>query len=175
MLTKQQKQAAIEALVEKLKRQKIFIFTDFRGVSVAGAQQLRRELRQGEGDYKVAKKTLIDLALTQAGIALKTKHLQGEIGIAFGYGEETAPAKILAKFSRTHETFKILGGVSGVSMLTDKDILALAKLPAREVMLAQVVGAFAAPIRGLVTVLQGNIRSLVVVLSKIKEIKTTAS
>ncbi len=170
-LTKAQKEETIKELVDKFKRKKVAIFSDFHGVSVTKSQALRRLLRQNQAEYKVAKKTLIDKALTQAGIEAKTKVLEGEIGVAFGYEDEVAPAKTLLKFSKENETFKILGGLLGNRLLNFQEVIAIAKLPSREVILSQVVGALSSPIRGLAIVLQGNIKNLVVILNKIKDKK----
>ncbi|MBI2640662.1 MAG: 50S ribosomal protein L10 [Candidatus Sungbacteria bacterium] len=169
MLTKDQKKNIVDGLAERFKRQKIAIFSDFHGVSVAKAQVLRRLLKKSDAEYKVAKKTLLDRALGKVGIKLKTKELQGEIGVTFAYVDEMAPAKTLSKFSRENETFKILGGILGDRILSGKEILAFAKLPGREALLAQLLGVLQSPMRGLATVLQGNIRNLVVVLNKIKD------
>lgn len=161
----------VEELSERIKRAKITIFSDFHGVSVAKAQTLRRLLRKSEAEYKVSKKTLLDRALAECGVNARTKELEGELGVAFGYGDEAAPARHLLKFAKQNETFKILGGILNGILLKDKEVVALAKLPAREVLLGQLVGALSSPLRGLVTAMGGNIRKLVVVLDKIKEKK----
>lgn len=169
MLTKTQKASIIEELKERIRRQKILIFSDFRGISVAKLKHLRRALKKGDAEYKVAKKTLIDRALKETNLPGEIKKLEGEIGIAFGYGDQVEPAKVLLKFGKENETFKVLGGILNATILGAKDIVALAKLPSREVLLAQVVGALAGPIRGLATVLQGNMHNLVVVLNQVKD------
>ncbi|TSC76168.1 MAG: large subunit ribosomal protein L10 [Parcubacteria group bacterium Gr01-1014_33] len=169
MLHKAQKLKIIEDLAERFKKQKIAIFTDFHGTSVAKAQILRRVLKKSEAEYKVAKKTLLDRALQDAGIAFQPKELQGEVGVTFGYGDQAAPAKDLVKFRKENESFKILAGILEGKLLSEKDVIALAKLPPREVLLAHVLGAMQSPIRGLAVVLQGNIKNLVVVINKIKD------
>ena len=171
MLNKTQKAAIIQDLTDKFKRQKIAIFTDLRGVSVAKATVLRRLLKKSDAEYKVAKKTLLDRALDSAGFEVKTKGMEGEIGVAFGYADEVSPASALARFGKENETFKILGGILGSRVLTGKEVLALSRLPSREVLLGQIVGALSEPMRGLAAVLAGNMRNLVVVLNKIKDKK----
>lgn len=174
MLTKTQKEEVVKELNNKLDRKKVVFVTDFRGISVMNAQELRRALKKTDAEYKVAKKTLFDRALSQHGIEYKTKELEGEVGAAFCYGEETAPAKILVKFRKDHDSFKILGAILGDKILSEKDVVALAKLPTRDILLAQVVGAMQGPIRGLAAVLQANIRNLAVILQKISDQKQTA-
>lgn len=171
MLTKAKKQEIVNELQTKFKKARIAIFTDFRGVPVEKSRLLRRLLKQTGSEFKVAKKTLFDRMLSSCHIPLKTKDLSGEIGVVFGYGEETAPAKSLLKFSKENETFKILAGILGSRVLAGKEVITLARLPSREILLAQTAGALASPMRGLVNVLQGNIKKLVVVLQKIKDNK----
>ena len=171
MLTKNQKKKILEDLNARFDKQKIAIFTDIRGVGVSKAQTLRRSLKKADAEYKVAKKTLIDKAISEHGFNYKTQDIEGEIGIAFGYGDQVEPAKELLKFGRENETFKVLGGILDGKVLSAKDITVLAMLPFREVLLAQVVGAMQGPIRGLVTVLNVNMRNLVVVLTIVKDQK----
>lgn len=171
MITKKQKTEFVNELSDKFKRQKIAVFTDFHGISVSKLHQLRKQLKKGGAEYKVARKTLIDRAAENTGIPIKAKELNGEIGITFGYEDEAGITKVLIKFRKENETFKILSGVLGGKVLSEKDIVAFSRLPSREILLAQVVGALQGPIRGLVTVLNGNLRNLVVVLNKIKENK----
>ena len=169
MRTKIEKQKIVEELADKLSRNTITFFTDFRGISVADSNMLRRHLRKQNAEYTVAKKTLFDRALERSGIQFKSKNLEGEIGIAVAYGDQVAPAKTLVKFARDHESFKVLAALLAGRVLSTKEIVALAKLPSREVLLAQVLGAMQAPIRGLAVVLQANIRNLAIILNKIKD------
>jgi len=171
MLTRAQKGKIVEDLADKFKKNKITVFTDMRGISVSKSQSLRRELKKNESEFKVSKKTLLDIALKKAGAEFRTKELEGEIGVAFGYGDEAIPAKTLHKFSKENETFKILGGILGGKIISDKEVISLAKLPSREILLAQLLGALQSPLRGLATVLSGNTKNLVVVLNKIKDKK----
>ena len=171
MRTKAQKQEIVENIVTKLNRNTIAFFTDFRGISVTDSNILRRSLKKENAEYTVAKKTLLDRALAQNGIQFISKKLEGEIGIALAYGDQVAPAKALVAFAKKHETFKILAALLAGRVLSAKEVIALAKLPSREILLAQVVGAMQAPIRGLAVVLQANIRNLATVLNKIKKQK----
>ena len=167
MRTKTEKQKIVDELTDKFHRQKVAFFTDFRGVSVTESNKLRRLLRKENTEYTVAKKTLFDRALEKSGIPMKSKQLEGEIGVALGYGDQVAPAKILVKFAKDHESFKIVAALLAGRTLSAKEVIALAKLPNREVLLAQVVGVMQAPIRGLAVVLQANIRNLATVLNKV--------
>lgn len=170
-LTKPQKQEIVRELTDKFNKKKIAIFNDLRGISVAKSQVLRRQLKKNEAEFKVAKKTLLDISLRNSGLDAATKKLEGEIGVVFGYGDEVAPAKTLLKFSKENETFKILGGILRNKFISGQEIIKLAKLPAREILLASLLRALQSPARGLVNVLSGNAKNLVVVLQKIADKK----
>ena len=174
MRTKTEKQKIVEELADKLSHHTVAFFTDFRGISVTDSNMLRRQLKKQNAEYAVAKKTLFDRALEKSGIQFTSKYLEGEIGVAVAYGDQVAPAKILVKFAKEHETFKILVALLAGRVLSTKEVLALAKLPNREILLAQVLSAMQAPIRGLAVVLQANIRSLAIVLNKIKDSKNSS-
>ena len=169
MLTKKKKEEIVHDLAEKFTRQKIGIFSDFHGISVEKIQNLRKSLKKENAEYRVAKKTLFDRALKNADIAYAIKELKGEIGIAFGYENETSTAKILLKFARENESFKIMAGILNDRILTPSEVVRIAKLPPREILIGQLMSTLQFPARGLVTVLQGTIRNLVVVLHKIKK------
>lgn len=173
MLNKSQKSEIVQGLVDRFKRQKIAIFSDFSGVSVAKSQALRRLLKKEDAEYKVAKKTLFDraLAIGETNAGTTTKNMKGEIGVAFGYGDQIAPAKILSKFAKEVETFKILGGLLDGKHLSGTQVMALARLPSRDILLAQVAAVLSAPLRNFASVLQGNIRNLAFVLNQVKDKK----
>jgi len=172
MLTKDQKKNIVDDLAQRFKKQKIALFSDFHKISVSRLQQLRKSLKSVQAEYKVAKKTLFDRILNQIGSNFTTKELKGEIGVVFGYGDESNTAKTLIQFAKKNETFKILAGILGDRTLNDKEIKILAKLPSKEALLAQLLGILQSPIRGLATVLHGNIRNLAVLLNKIRENKS---
>lgn len=171
MLSKQKKQEIVKELSDKFQKQKSAIFTDFRGIGVNKLMLLRREMKKLGAEFRVAKKTFLRLALQSIGVAYDPKELEGEIGVIFGYEDQIAPAKAAVKFSKENETFKVLSGLLGGKLLESKEVLAFAKLPSREQLLAKLVGALIAPMQGFHNVLQGNLRNLVVVLHKIKDNK----
>lgn len=131
---------------------------------------MRKELLQEGAEFKVARKTLINLAMEQAGIKdVDARSLDGQLGVAFSPKDEVAPAKVLNKFSKTNENIKILGGVLENKFIDAEAVLALAKLPSKQELLAKVVGSISAPMSGLLNVFSGNTRSLVYALNAIKD------
>lgn len=171
MLTRDQKEKIVEELSEQFKKQKIAVFSDFRGVSVAKVRELRKQLKQKGAQYKVSKKTLLNRAIKNAGIDLDTKTLEGEVAVTFIYEENVEPVKNLVKFGKENETFQNRAGLMGMRVIGVSEVMALAKLPTRDILLAQLLYAMQGTIRGFFGVLQGNMRNLVVVLNKIKEKK----
>jgi large subunit ribosomal protein L10 len=165
MISKKKKQEIINDLADKLSRQKTVVFFDYTGLTVNQFQELRRQLKEKEIDCQVVKKTLVDLALEKANFkSIKAKELPGQLALVFGYQDEILPAKILYNFSKENESLKILTGLFNEKYLEDEAIINLAKLPAREELLARLVGCLRAPISGLSNTLQGNLRKLTFIL-----------
>ena len=171
MITKAKKQDIVKNLEDQFQRQTVVNFTDYRGINVSKLTTLRRELRKLGAEFKIAKKTFLRIALKKIGVDYDPKWLDGQIGVVFGFEDQVAPAKTLAKFAKENKTFKILKGILGGKLYEGKGMADLAKLPTREQLLAMVVGTLIAPIQGLHTVLQGNMRNLAVVLHKISKAK----
>ncbi|OGY45937.1 MAG: 50S ribosomal protein L10 [Candidatus Buchananbacteria bacterium RIFCSPHIGHO2_02_FULL_38_8] len=170
--TKQQKQEAVKSYTEKLKKAKGLVFANFDGLKVKEIEELRKKCREKGIDYIVAKKTLMKLALNEAGIeSIDPKTFDKGVASVFGYEDEVVSAKIIGEFSKKHEALKPIGGILEYRFIDVSKVLELSKLPSRQELLAKVVGSMAAPVSGFVNVLAGNLRNLVGVLSAIKEIK----
>jgi len=168
-LTKEQKGKILEELKENIAKQKSMIFVAIDKLKVKDTFGLRQQLKKVGARLAVAKKTLTRIALKEKGIEIDFKKLLGEAGIVFGFNDETSSAKVAYDFSRTNPELKLLGGFVENKLLTTEEVIALAQIPSRDGLLGQLVGLFASPIRGLETVLQGNIRGLVSVLGQIKK------
>ena len=171
MLTRTQKAIMVEELEKRFKKSAVSIFASFKGISVGKLAAFRRELKKIGAEFKVARKTLLRRALQAGGSELDPVALEGEIGVIFGYEDQVAPAKAAARFAKSEKTFAMVRGILGGRILEAPELLALSRVPPREELLAGLARAFNAPIQGLVNVLQGNIRNLVVVLNHIKDKK----
>ncbi len=167
--TKEQKKKIIDDLKEKIARQKTIVFIDFTGVKVEDMFNLRKNLKKTNSQLKIAKKTLISLALKDSGLKAEIDKLEGELGIVFGYKDEISPAKTIYQFSKENPNLKILGGFFENKFKPAEDFIALAQLPSKEELLARLTGSISAPISNFVRVLEGNLKGLVCVLSAIKK------
>jgi large subunit ribosomal protein L10 len=167
-LNKDQKTKALDALKDKIKKQKAIFFVDFAGFKVKDMSNLRKKIRGVEGEFKAAKKTLMNLAFKDAKIEVDAKKLQGEIALVLGYKDEVSPAKLIWETAKGNQNLKILGGFMNNKLMTKEEVEVLAQLPSRDELLAKLVGSIASPMSGFLTVLQGNIKGLVRVLSQIK-------
>ena len=171
MPTKKQKELFVETVYEKMQSCKSAILADYRGLTVAAVTDLRNKLRESNSDLKVAKNTLIKIAVDKIGIEGLDPYLEGPTAIAFGYDDPVAPAKILSEFARTNKELEIKGGVLEGRVITAQGVKGLASLPSREVLLAKVLGGMQAPLNGFANVLQGNIRNFVYVLEAVRKQK----
>lgn len=167
-INKKKKQEVINELVEKFHLSKSVVFIDYSGLTVDKMTELRDKLIEKGNELRVAKKTLTDLALKESGKDISVRELAGQLAIVFGLVDEITPAQVLAKESKEND-FKIIGGEMEGKILSSDDILTLSKIPSRETLLAQLTGSIAAPMSGLVNVLQGNIRGLINCLQAISE------
>lgn len=145
---------------ERLQRAKSVVLADYRGLNVSEATELRRLLRQAGVEYKVVKNTLAARAVREVAIEGLERHLVGPVAMAFGYDDPVAPAKILAGFAKEHKNLRLKAGVLEGRTLDQAQVQALAEIPGREQLLANLAGMLAAPFRGLVTVLSGPTRNL---------------
>jgi len=171
MQTRLQKEELVKSLAQKLKDSKAVVFSDFKGLAVKDMTVLRNELREKGIDFKVLKKTLISIALKDAGIEMDLKKMEGQIAIAVSQGDEVEAAKIIAKMAKVNENLKIAGGILGKKILCTEEVMALSKLPSEDELLAKLVGTLNAPVSGFVNVLAGNLRGLVQVLKAVSENK----
>src|SRR2546423_8349448 len=128
--------------------------TEYRGLNVAELADLRRSLRAAGGQYKIYKTTLVRFAVRELGLEELEEMLLGPTAIAFVDGDAAAVAKSLRDFARGNPNLVIKGGVLGETILSAKDASALAELPSKEQLLAQLAGAIAAPLQQMAGLLK---------------------
>jgi large subunit ribosomal protein L10 len=165
------KEALVSELTERMQTAKAVVFTDYRGLTVAQVQALRKELAKHNATIEVTKNTLLAIAAKQAKREVPAGILEGPTATLFAFGDEVSPIKALVAFAKEQELPTVKAGFLGDGALTKAQVVALAALPGREVLLGQLVGTIAAPLSGFVNVLQGNIRGLVYALAAVRDQK----
>jgi large subunit ribosomal protein L10 len=169
-----EKEAEVSRLQGMFKNNEVVVLTDYRGLTVAQDVQLRRQLRAAGVEYHVAKNTLLKLACHANEQQLLDPYLEGPTAVAFAQDPVTI-AKLLTSFIKEAKKTEIKAGLLGNRLISAAEVDVLAKLPAREVLLAQVAGVFQAPLAGFAGVASGLLRQLVTVTDRIREQKTAAA
>lgn len=153
-----------------------YYFFDYRGLTFAEVTDLRGRLAKADASLKVVKNTLAKIAAADAGVEGLTELLQGPTAIVYCHGDPVRVAKTIQDFIREKKKAPLLrGGKLERSLLSATDMEKLATLPSREQLLGQLVGLIASPLTGLVNVLNGPIRGLVVVMGQVQEKKASAA
>ena len=165
----EQKKQVVADLVGKLQNSVTGVVVDYKGISVADDTKLRKELREAGVDYAVVKNTLLRLATAQTGLEGLDPVLEGTTALAVSDSDYVAAARILCDYASKNDNFKIKAGFVEGDVLDTQGVEALAKLPSREVLIAQTLGGLNAPITGFVGVLNANLRNLVYALNAIAE------
>jgi large subunit ribosomal protein L10 len=145
-MARPEKVAVVEEIRAKLAEADATVLTEYRGLTVHEIATLRGALRPTGTEYKVFKNTLARRAVEEAGVVGLTDLLEGPVALAFVKGDAAAAAKALREFAKTNPTLVVKGGLLGTRFVGPADIEALADLPTREVLLAQIAGAFQAPL-----------------------------
>jgi large subunit ribosomal protein L10 len=144
-ITREKKEEIVARYVEALSRSKAVFLTDYRGLSVANIQALRAKLREAQGGYMVVKNTLAQIALEKAGWPVPEQLLTGPIAMGFAYGDVAAVAKLLMEYARETKVLEVKGGIVEGSVLDAAQVGAVADLPPREVVMAQLLGLIQQP------------------------------
>jgi large subunit ribosomal protein L10 len=167
----ERKKQVVQELSEEIKSAKSIVFADYRGLTVEQDTELRSALRKAGVDYKVVKNTLTKLAANENGLNDLEPHFNGPTSMAYSDQDVIAPAKVMVEYSKKYGKLEIKAGVIEGQIFDVKGIEAIASLPTKEELLAKALGSLKSPITGLVNVLNGNIRGLVIALNAIAEQK----
>jgi large subunit ribosomal protein L10 len=164
-----EKVAKVSELTQKMAGSKAIFLADFTGLDVASVTDLRSRLRKASIEYEVVKNRLAKRAAQEAGITGLDQYFAGPTAIAFAKDDPVEPAKILQKFIDTGGKITIKSGLVDGQVISADQFKALASLPSREQLLAQVVWAVQGPLYGLSGVLSGLLRNLVGVVAAIEK------
>ena len=151
----EQKKQLVAELTERLNKSCTGLLVSYEGISVADDTKLRKELREAGVEYTVIKNTLLTRAFAETGLSDLDQHLSGTTAIATSDDDYVAAAKILCGFADKSKTgFAVKGGYMDGQVISMDKITELSKLPSREILLANVLGAFQAPIASFARAIQ---------------------
>ena len=165
----EQKKQVVAELTEKLNNAVAGVLVSYKGITVAEDTKLRKELREAGVEFAVVKNTLLRRAAENAGLAGLDHVFEGTTALAVSNSDYVAAAKILSKFAEDNKAFEVKAGFAEGKALDPKGVEQLAKLPPKEVLIAQVLGGLNAPITGFAGVLNATLTGLVVALNAIAQ------
>lgn len=158
-----QKEELVNNLAAELKEDTLILLVDYRGISVEDVTKLRNEIREANAEYKVIKNNIIKRALNANGENGLDDVLEGPTALITSKEDYLAPAKAIYNFSKKNDFYKIKGGIIEGKVMTAEEIIAIAKLPSRQELLAKLAGA-----------LLGNITKLAATLDAVRMQKENA-
>jgi large subunit ribosomal protein L10 len=129
------------------------VVAEYKGLTVAEISALRRELREVAGEYRVAKNTLISLAIEGSPYLSLKELLTGQNGLVIGYGDAVGLAKIVTRYAKENQKFTVKGGVTDGQFLAASGVETLSQLPSHEALRAQLLGLLSRPAGQLVSTL----------------------
>ena len=170
----EEKRKITEDLHERFSKSAIVVVTDYKGLDVSAMNDLRRKLREEDIEFQVAKNTHLMRAAKDTEVALIEDYFKGPSAVALSYKDPVAPAKILTQFAKDNQKLEIKAGVLKDKVLDVDAIKALAKLPSREVLLGQLLSVLNEVPTSFVRTIAEIPRSLLNVLTAIKDQKEAA-
>ncbi len=175
MIDKAGKEELIAELVDKIERAASFYLVDFTGLSVADTNAVRAEFSDAECEMKVAKNTLIRIALERSEkFDVAPEHLKGQTAVVVAYDNPIAPAKIIKKVYDKQEKLGLKLAIVEGQTFTGDQLNAVASLPTREDMIAGIVGSLGSPVSGIVGAVNGVIRDLSSVIEEVAKKRDAA-
>lgn len=166
-LTKAKKQDVISEVEQLLANSKLTVVAQYQGTTVKALQQLRKEAKESNTTVKVIKNRLVRKAIANNPTFkdVDTSILTNQLIYSFNNEDEVAPAQVLATFKKTNPTIVFVGAFNADGQFVPaEDVIALANLPSKDQLRAQLVGTIAAPLTGFANVVNANIRSVLNVL-----------
>ncbi len=174
-MNRTEKQSAVDALAAKLTAARSIYVTDYAGLNVRNATELRRRLRRAGVEYLVVKNTLALRALQHSRIAGLDAHFAGPTALALTATDAAAAAKVLSEFAQEFQKPTVKAAVVDGHEVTPEQVKRLAQLPPREVLLGQLAGTLQAPLAGFVGVLSGLLSTFVGAVEALRSQRDTAA
>lgn len=165
------KKKVVAELQQKVEDATLVVFTDYRGLTVDEMTALRSKLNVPGVTYQVVKNTMMEFALTNSGHEDVIEYISGPNAVVFSNEDPVGPAKAVYEFIKQYKKLEVKVGVLEGQLVTADKVKALAELPSREALIAQVLGTMQAPITSFVYVLNANLTGLVRALDQVREQK----
>ncbi len=157
-------------LQEKISTSKTVILANYMGLKVSAIQDLKRKVKEADGEFTVVKNTLLNLALKNLKFNIPVGlKFEFPTAILLSFKDEVAPLKKLVEFAKTTELPKLRFGFLGKDYLAEDRVMALSRVPTREVLLEKMLSSLNSSTYGMVWVLKGNLQKLVTVLNNYQE------
>ena len=159
-ITKDKKNELVADLTELLTGAKTTVYAKYQGLTVAELQELRKAAREAGVKIKVVKNRLVKVAMGQIAVYkdTDTTGLTGQLLYAISDSDEVAPAKVLANFAKTHPALELIGGFSDLgNSLAEDEVKALAAMPSKNELIAQVVAQLLSPVTDSISGLAGGL------------------
>jgi large subunit ribosomal protein L10 len=166
-MNREQKSAAIAEIADQIQESDAVFAVDFRGISVPQAADVRTRLRDADASFRVVKNTLTERAADEAGADALKPFLEGPTALTFVRGDAAMAAKAIATFNRETQLLTFKGGLLDGDTLDAEQILAISRLPSRDVLYGQLVGMVAAPITGLARGLNALLSGVAIALNEV--------
>ncbi len=176
MITKQKKTEIVAELVERFQKVDGFYLVDFAGMTVEDAVRFRAELKEQEMEMKVAKNTLIKIALKETDfLEMPDDIYAGQSALIFGYDDPVAPAKVIKKEFEKNQTPRFKGAQLDGQIFGGDDLKKLAALPTKQDVMASIVGSIHAPISGIVGSVAAVMRDLASLVEEVAKKQNEAA
>jgi len=148
-----QKEEEVNQLAEKMKSASIVLLTDYRGINVADVTELRKTLRNANAEYVVIKNNITKRALNKLGISELDEKLAGPTAVIISQEEYLPALKAIYSYSKSHDFYKMKGGVLEGKVASVEELSTLAQLPSREELIAKLAGCLLANVSKLAATL----------------------
>ena len=168
------KEKMAEEIISRIEEHPDFVITSYMGSSTADLESLRKNLKKSSSDYMVVKNSILKVVFEKIKLADETSKIDGGMGLSFSGRDILATCKTLSTFASTHDKFKIKGAIVDGKSITADRVKMLASLPAKEVLLAQILSRMKSPISGFVNTLSGVLRKFVYVVDAVKTSKESS-
>ena len=162
-LTKDKKHEVVAEVAEALGSSKMTVVAKYQGTTVKALQQLRRDAKGNGTKVQVVKNRLVRKALENNDTLkdVDTSALNGQLLYAFNMEDEVAPAQILATFAKTNPSIEFVGAITAQGkFISAEEVKALATLPSKENLIAQVIATLQSPLNDTISGLSGNLHAL---------------